>query len=97
MVEERRKKISKERMFFLSFSPRLLSLCWIVLFDLECSERRALCNISSTHMAVCVTAKHMGGRGSSGGGGGGGAVVRGGGAGQTRQEGGSGSRLSRWM
>lgn len=45
--------------FFLS-SPRLLSLCWIVLFDLECSERRALCNISSTHMAVCVTAKHMG-------------------------------------
>lgn len=58
---------------FLSF---FLSLCWIVLFDLECSERRALCNISSTHMAVCVTAKHMGGRGSSGGGGG----VGGGGA-----------------
>lgn len=49
-------------MFFSFFlPPRLLSLCWIVLFDLECSERRALCNISSTHMAVCVTAKHMGG------------------------------------
>lgn len=36
-------------------------LCWIVLFDLECSERRALCNVFSTHMADCVTAKHTGG------------------------------------
>lgn len=35
-----------------------ISLCWIVLFDLECSERRALCNVFSTHMANCVTAKH---------------------------------------
>lgn len=48
---------SKEQFFF----------CWIVLFDLECSERRALCNIFSAHMADCVTAKHTG----SGGGGGG--------------------------
>lgn len=56
MAEERGKKIGKELEFFF-----LLSLCWIVLFDLECSERRALCNISSTHMAVCVTAKHTGG------------------------------------
>lgn len=51
-----------------SFPPVFFSLCWIVPFDLQCSERRALCNISSTHMAVCVTAKHMGG-------GGGGAVL----------------------
>lgn len=36
-------------------------LCWIVLFDPECGERRALCNIFSAHMADCVTAKHMGG------------------------------------
>lgn len=66
MVEGKaERKISKERMFYLSFFPprRLLSLCWIVLFDLECSERRALCNISGTHMAVCVTAKHIGGAG----------------------------------
>lgn len=43
-------------------------LCWIVLFDLECSERRALCNVFSTHMAHCVTAKHTGGSGRVGGG-----------------------------
>lgn len=36
-------------------------LRWIVLFDPECSERRALCNIFSAHMADCVTAKHTGG------------------------------------
>lgn len=36
-------------------------LYWIVLFDPECSERRALCNIFSAHMADCVTAKHTGG------------------------------------
>lgn len=50
MVEEKEK--SARSNFFL---------CWIVLFDLECSERRALCNIFSTHMADCVTAKHTGG------------------------------------
>lgn len=49
-------------------------LCWIVLFDLECSEKRALCNIFSTHMAVCVTAKHIGGSDSGGDGGSGGGV-----------------------
>lgn len=43
-------------------------LCWIVLFDLECSEKRALCNVFSTHMANCVTAKHTGGSGSGVGG-----------------------------
>lgn len=36
-------------------------LCRIVLFDLERSERRALCNIFGAHMADCVTAKHTGG------------------------------------
>lgn len=36
-------------------------LCRIVPFDPECSERRALCNIFSAHMADCVTAKHTGG------------------------------------
>lgn len=36
-------------------------LCWIVLFDPERSERRALCNIFSAHMADCVTAKDTGG------------------------------------
>lgn len=49
MVEE--KKMSKEQFF----------LCWIVLFDPECSERRALCNVLGTHMDDCVTAKHTGG------------------------------------
>lgn len=87
MAEETGKKnqqgTGKKKMF-------LLSLCWIVLFDLECSERRALCNISSTHMAVCVTAKHTGGSGSSGGGGGGGWGGGGGGSG-----GGSGSGVLR--
>lgn len=47
MVEEK----SKEQFF----------LCWIVLFDPERSERRALCNIFSAHMADCVTAKRTGG------------------------------------
>lgn len=42
-------------------SKEQILLCWIVLFDPECSERRALCNIFSTHMADCVTAKHTGG------------------------------------
>lgn len=51
MVEEE-DKITKEQFCFL---------CWIVLFDLECSERRVLCNVFSTHMADCVTAKHTGG------------------------------------
>ena len=44
-------------------SARSNFLRWIVPFDLECCERRALCNIFSTHMADCVTAKHThGGR-----------------------------------
>lgn len=36
-------------------------LCRIVLFDPERSERRALCNIFSAHMADCVTANRTGG------------------------------------
>lgn len=36
-------------------------LCWMFLFDPEHSERRALRNIFSAHMADCVTAKHTGG------------------------------------
>lgn len=35
----KRRKISKKLFFFF--------LCWIVLFDLECGERRALCNVSA--------------------------------------------------
>lgn len=54
MAEEREKKSARSWKFFFFFPSA-------VLFDLECSERRALCNISSTHMAVCVTAKHTGG------------------------------------
>ena len=46
MVEEKKKQ------------QGAIFLCWIVLFDLECSERRALCNVFSTHMADCVTTKH---------------------------------------
>lgn len=46
-----RGKKSKEQFF----------LCWIVVFDPERSERRALCNFFSAHMADCVTAKHTGG------------------------------------
>lgn len=53
-TRRRKKNISKEQIF-------VFSLCWIVLFDPECSERRALCNVLSTHMADCVTAKHTGG------------------------------------
>lgn len=83
---KRGKKISKELEFFFL----LLSLCWIVLFDLECSERRPLCNISSTHMAVCVTAKHTGGSSSSGDGGGGGSGCGGSGSGS------SGGGVLRW-
>lgn len=48
---EEKKKNQQEAIF----------LCWIVLFDLECSESRALCNVFSTHMADCVTAKRTGG------------------------------------